>query len=229
MIKKRPFVYAAALALMMCLVAFASGCGSAENGEPAIEQEPNQEVEQEVDQEQTQDQEYGAIMEKVLDAYGNEDYDKAEEYNSELPQDAADMPVSDEEREAYDQVYNDLADEGKLEENYAFHCICDVDQDGKGEYLIQTGSYEAEYMLLCYKYIDGRAEKIGEIGSGHTSVHQYPGHKGIILEYAHMGSEALTLVTFEDGEPGITQIGGRDQVAANEDYFPLGLRFSAED
>lgn len=225
MIKKRLFMYAAGLALMMCLVAFASGCGSAENEVPAIEQEPSQEEEQE----QTQDQQYGAIMEKVLEAYGNGDYEKASEYNGELPQNASDMPVSDEERAAYDQVYDELADEGMLHENYVFHCICDVDNDGRGEYLIQTGTCEADYMLLCYKYRDGKAEKIGEIGSGHSSVHQYPGHEGIILEYAHMGGEALTQVTFGDGEPGITQIGGRDQIPAGEDYFQLGLLFSPED
>lgn len=172
------------------------------------------------------EQENGAIMEKVLKAYGEENYDKAEEYNAKLPKYAYDMPVSDEEKAAYDHVFETLSEEGKVQDEYIFHCICDVDQDGRGEYLIQTGTCEADYMLQCYKYEDGKAKLIGEVGSGHTSVHQYPGHKGIILEYGHMGGEALTVVTFGEGEPKYTQIGGRSELSDVEDYIQLGLMYN---
>ena len=167
--------------------------------------------------------EEGKIMEQVLAAYSQRDFAKAEELNAQLPAEAEEMEVSDAEYQAYQGVYDDLYEQGALEDN-PVSFITDIDKDGKSEYLIQTGHYEAEYMLQVYQYRDGKTNRVGEVGFGHCALSLYPDHNGIILSLAHMGYENLTIVSLENGKLKTKQLldEPREDLEV-EDYLPLGL------
>lgn len=170
------------------------------------------------------DAEYGQIMEKVLDAYGDGDMKTAWEYNAKLPEKAGNVNVPSTEQIAYAEVKNQLQSEGRLPDYGPVEFFSDVDNDGSQEYLIVTGTCEADYMLQCYKYESGDAIWIGEAGAGHSTFHRYPDHKGVIQEYGHMGEEGINLITFSSGQGHCEEIGSRTDIPESEDYLPLGLR-----
>ena len=168
----------------------------------------------------------GKNMEALLKAYGESDFETAEEINSKLPETVKEMDVSDEESEAYQAVYQSGIDQ-EIADEYTFHFITDIDKDGKAEYLLQTGTCEADYMLNVYQYRDGATNFIGEVGFGHSYVCQYPDHNGIIVVTGHMGGERLSVVSLENGELKEKDVleGGREIDSQDADaYLELGCR-----
>ena len=173
--------------------------------------------------EDTQD---GKNMEALLKAYGKRDFATAEEINSKLPETVKEMDVSEEEADAYQALYQSALDQ-EIADEYTFHFITDIDKDGKAEYLLQTGTCEADYMLNVYQYRDGASNFIGEVGFGHSYVCQYPDHNGIIVVSGHMDGERLSVVSLENGELKEKEVleGGREVDSANgETYLNLGCR-----
>ena len=164
---------------------------------------------------------YGETMEQLLDAYAKGDMESAEEYNAKLPEKALEANVSAEARSAYDAVRNQLESEGQLPD-YRLEFFCDVDNDGSAEYLIQTGTCEADYMLQCYSFENGEAEWIGETGAGHSTFHQYPNHSGLIQEFGQMGYEGISVITFSGGEAQTKEIGSREELGDAGEYLQLG-------
>ena len=164
--------------------------------------------------ENTQD---GKNMEALLKAYGAGDFATAEEINSKLPETVKEMEVSEEEAEAYQAVYQSGIDQ-EIANEYTFHFITDIDKDGKAEYLLQTGTCEADYMLRVYQYRDGKVQEVGEEGFGHSWVCQYPDHNGIVIVSQHMGAENLFVVSIENGKLKRTAVGER----GGDDYIELG-------
>ena len=150
----------------------------------------------------------GKNMEALLKAYGSGDYETAKEINKKLPKFVSEMSVSEEESEAYENLYDDMVGRDMASE-YTVHYITDIDKDGKSEYLLQVGTCEADYMLEVHQYRDGKTNKVGEIGFGHSSISQYPDHNGIIIEWGHMGSEGLSILSIENGALKQTEVGGR--------------------
>ena len=168
----------------------------------------------------------GKNMEALLDAYGKGDFAKVEEINSRLPETVSEMEVSEEEADAYEALHQSALDQ-EIADEYTFHFITDIDKDGKAEYLLQTGTCEADYMLTVYQYRDGASNFIGEVGFGHSYVCQYPDHNGIIIVTGHMDFERLSVVSLEDGELKEKDVleDGREVDSANgETYLNLGCR-----
>ena len=168
----------------------------------------------------------GKNMEALLDAYGKGDFAKVEEINSRLPETVSEMEVSEEEADAYEALHQSALDQ-EIADEYTFHFITDIDKDGKAEYLLQTGTCEADYMLNVYQYRDGASNFIGEVGFGHSYVCQYPDHNGIIIVTGHMDFERLSVVSLEDGELKEKDVleDGREVDSANgETYLNLGCR-----
>ena len=162
-------------------------------------------------------------MEQLLDAYAKGDIESAEEYNEQLPEKALEANVSAEAKAAYEAVREQLESEGRIPD-YMVEFFCDVDNDGSAEYLIQTGTCEADYMLQCYCFENGEAKWIGEAGAGHSTFHQYPNHNGFIQETGHMGYEAISVITFSGGEAQTKEIGSRGELSDGEEYLQLGCR-----
>lgn len=169
----------------------------------------------------------GANMEALLDAYKDQDFETAKEINGKLPAYVEEMDVSEEVREAYDKLFEDLVDQGSVQEDYALHFITDIDKDGKSEFLVQKGVDEAGFMLEVYQYRGGKTKKVGEVGFGHSYVCQYPDHNGIIIVRGHMDYENLTVVSLESGKLKERQLLDEDRVADNRDgdgYIDLGCK-----
>lgn len=168
----------------------------------------------------------GKNMEALLDAYGKGDFAKVEEINGKLPETVSEMEVSEEEADAYEALHQSALDQ-EIADEYTFHFITDIDKDGKAEYLLQTGTCEADYMLTVYQYRDGASNFVGEVGFGHSYVCQYPDHNGIIIVNQHMDGERLSVVTLENGELKEKDVldGGRETGGeAGETYLELGCR-----
>ncbi len=166
---------------------------------------------------------YGETMEQLLDAYAKGDLESAEEYNAKLPAKALRINVTADAMAAYEAVRDQLESESRIPD-YTVEFFCDVDNDGSAEYLIKTGTCEADYMLQCYCFKDGEAKWIGEAGAGHSTFHQYPNHSGLIQEYGHMGYEGISVITFSGGETQTREIGSRGELSADEDYLQLGCQ-----
>jgi len=164
---------------------------------------------------------YGETMEQVLDAYAKGDIESAEEYNAKLPEKATEANVSPEAKAAYEAVRDQLQGEGRIPD-YNVEFFCDVDNDGAAEYLIQTGTCEADYMLQCYCFENGGAKWIGEAGAGHSTFHQYPDYSGLIQEIGHMGYEKINVITFSGGNAQIREIGSREELSDADEYLQLG-------
>ena len=161
-------------------------------------------------------------MEALLKAYGSGDYDTAVEINSKLPEYVSEMSVSEDESEAYEDLYYNMIDK-EMADEFTVHYITDIDKDGKAEYLLQTGTCEADYMLRVYQYRDGKVQEVGEEGFGHSSICQYPDHNGIILCYGHMGAEGLSILSIENGKLKRTEVGERgEKDMVNGEYLDLG-------
>lgn len=168
----------------------------------------------------------GKNMEALLNAYGESDFETAEKINRKLPETVKEMKVSEEEADAYQALYQSALDQ-EIADEYTFHFITDIDKDGKAEYLLQTGTCEADYMLNVYQYRDGASNFIGEVGFGHSYVCQYPDHNGIIVVAGHMDFERLSVVSLENGELKEKDVlkDGREVDSANgETYLDLGCR-----
>ena len=185
----------------------------------ALQTEPADNAE--TDQPDQQGATYGETMEQLLDAYAEGDIESAEEYNAKLPEKAVEINVSPEAKAAYDAVRDQLESEGQLPD-YSLEFFCDVDNDGSAEYLVQTGTCEADYMLQCYCFENGEAQWIGETNAGHSTFHQYPNHSGLIQEYGQMGYEGINVITFSGGEAQTREIGGRGELGEGEEYLQLG-------
>lgn len=77
--------------------------------------------------------------------------------------------------------------------------LYDVDMDGIMELLIDHGTGEADRVYEIYSTNGKQVVKIGEIGSGYSSL--YEGADGnLYLDYCQMGYEVITYISIKNGE-----------------------------
>lgn len=87
--------------------------------------------------------------------------------------------------------------------NYCKFCIYDINQDGILEFILKTGSCEADYWYTVYTIIDGELVECGELSGSHASL--YAGSSDGFMRYAgHMGVYEISISTLE-GSKLITQ------------------------
>lgn len=188
-------------------------------GEPADDSKPKQ----------TKDDKYGEYMDKLLEAYAKDDIATAEQYNNMLPKNAEEMKVSEEESRAYEDLFDGMVQDGVVQQYGDFHFITDIDKDGKSEFMVKTGTCEADFMLQVWQYRNGRCVFLDEVGGGHCGFHEYPGRNGFIIQVGHMGSELIRTVRLENGKLVEKEIGRRGFDGEFVEYFPLNCYMDGYD
>ena len=77
----------------------------------------------------------------------------------------------------------------------------------------------ASMPVKLYKYKNGKAVYVDKFYCGNYSFINYPGHKGIIIHYTHMGYETFSTIYLKNGKIKSTDYGSRD--AGMDDYVNL--------
>jgi hypothetical protein len=164
----------------------------------------------------------GTNTENFLNAFLSGNYDEAESWGNKNPEYADEGTVLNMRSDVYDayestaQQYANNPDGLIGEYGYT-----DIDNDGTPEMVLFTPGYEADKKLKVFTYDSGSVTEVGELGLGHTSVYAYPGHNGMVLHYGHMGYEAYSVVSIENGELRTKDYGSRE-LTENEDYVYSG-------
>lgn len=167
----------------------------------------------------------GANMAKVLKYYGKKNYKKASKYGKKLSKTAKEACVkkmSSKMKKAYRKIVKKYPDYNHARNGFYIwnYYLTDIDNDKKADLLVEYGSCEADVKLILYQYKKGKAKKIASTWCGHSSFHAYPNHKGIVRMEAHMGGEALYLLTLKNGKIKSKIIGSRN-VEDYNDYLKL--------
>ena len=101
--------------------------------------------------------------------------------------------------------------------------LTDIDNDKKTDLIIKHGTCEADVMISVYMYKKGKVKKIGTEAAGHTSFYDYPGKKGVIAMYGHMGSEDIGILRVKGKKLVWESVGGRYVHSGNYINMPYVL------
>lgn len=156
-------------------------------------------------------------MKKVLKYYKAKKYKKANKYAKKLPKYAKERCVKNmpkKMKRAYNSKFNKLGK--KASEQY----FTDVNNDKKADMLVKYGTCEADYTTRLYMYKKGKVVYKAKTGGGHCAYFAYPNHKGFIVMFAHMASEALSVVKYKKGKFVVKSYGGRE--VGSGSYLDLG-------
>lgn len=155
----------------------------------------------------------GKNMQKVLKYYKANQIGKVKKYNKKLSKTAKENCVKKMSSKIKKAYLNEVK---KYPETYSYskeylwgYFLTDIDNDKKADLIIETGTCEADARYQIYQYKKGKAVKVGEIGGGHSTLHAYPNHKGIIVSWGHMGYESISVVTLKKGKVMSSEIGSR--------------------
>lgn len=98
-------------------------------------------------------------------------------------------------------------------------CLSDLDLDGAPEFILKTGSSEADFRYTVYTTVDGGLVECGRFSGGHTNL--YTSGKGGLVGYAgHMGNYTVTALSLE-GTRLVTRELSSGQVNSGGDYPSL--------
>lgn len=125
----------------------------------------------------------GKVMAQVLKEYKKKNFKKAKKLNKKLPMYATEKCVKKMPK-AMKKAYLKKVRKTKHLDSYY---LADMDNDKKPELFVKVGTCEANYSYNIYRYKSKKVKKIGTIGGGHASLHSYPNHKGVVIEWCHMG------------------------------------------
>ena len=157
----------------------------------------------------------------VLKYYKKGQISKAKKYNKRLATKASKASIKKLSKKAK-TAYRKTVQRYKLD-NYSDslwgYYLADLDGDKKAELLVKHGSCEADVRTTVYKYTNGKAKKVGEFYSGHTSYYAYPGHSGIISVWGHMGGESVDTISLKKGKIVAKNHGSRE--VGSGDFFPF--------
>ena len=130
----------------------------------------------------------GKQMEKAITSYKAGKYKAAKKYSKKLPVKANEacvkkMPKAM--KKAYKKVVKSYKISGDVHMSaYMWgYYLTDIDNDKKAELLVQYGSCEADVRLRVYKYENGAANMIGQVGCAHSGFFAYPGNCGTECTY----------------------------------------------
>ncbi len=164
--------------------------------------------------------------ENVLKYYQKGNISKAKKYNKKLsknPGRACIRNLSTEAKNAYKKVvkkYRVYSSSSSGKEYLWGYYLVDMDGDKKAELLVKHGTCEADVRTTIYTYKNGKAKKIKDTFSGHTSYYAYPGHAGVICVWGHMGCESVSTQAIKKGKFVSKSYGGRD-LNESGDWFPF--------
>lgn len=112
-------------------------------------------------------------------------------------------------------------------ESSYYYSLCDLDDDGIYEIILQYGSSTADYSNEVYAISGDDEIPYSYIGSfaAQQSFYVAPDYKGIYAVYGHMGYETVTRITVEHGELFEEVVSERDYVDV-EDYYSNDMPIS---
>ncbi len=163
-------------------------------------------------------------VDKMLRCYKKGSIKKAKQYNRRLSKKASKASIkklSKKTKAAYRKVlkkYKLNTDIFSSDPYLWSYYLADMDGDKKAELLVQYGTCEADVRTAVYKYRRGKAKKVGQVYSGHTSYYAYPGHAGVISVTAHMDYESVSTLALKKGRLKSKSYGDRD---TKGHYFPF--------
>lgn len=164
----------------------------------------------------------GTNTENFLNAFLSGNYDEAESWGSKNPEYADESTVLNMQTDisaAYESTAQQYAnDPDGFTGSYGF---TDIDNDGTPEMVLFTPGYEADKKLKIFTYDSGSVTEVGELSGSHSGVYAYPGHNGMVLGWGHMGYQAFSVVSIENGELKTKDYGSRE-ITENEDYSEPG-------
>ena len=144
--------------------------------------------------------------------------------NAKLPKNIDQTEVSEEERKAYESLYEEAIADGRIYDSGDYHFITDIDGDGKAEFLMSTGLSYADSVMEVWQYDGEKPVRIGET-LGSCMVCKYPGRNGLVLIGMHTGTEHAYVVTLENGKLAVRDIGMREDSEPDfGHYLDLGCK-----
>jgi hypothetical protein len=169
-----------------------------------------------------------SIYNKAVTYYKKGSYKKAQKQFSRLSSDANEKCVS-KMSSAMKKAYRNIVKKYKVNTTLGSktpylwgYYLTDIDKDNKPELIVEYGTCEADVKTRIYTYKNGKAKKVGQFHSGHTSFYYYPSGNGMVLFWAHMGDESIRVLKLKNGKTEMSAIWGSGrEVKASEDYIEL--------
>ena len=155
---------------------------------------------------------------KMLNSYKKHNYKTAEKYAKKIKStksDSSESKMTSSMTRAYASVLLNTPKKYLWDGVY----FVDMDGDNKSEMILPYGTCEADATAYIYKYKSGKAIKIGKFSYGHAMLVNYPGHKGLICRYAHMGYEGISTFYLKNGKVKSANYGHRN--VGMGDYLSL--------
>lgn len=167
----------------------------------------------------------GVNTENFLTAFRNGNYDEAASWGSKNPEyvnEGVVLNMPSDISAAYESKAQEFANDP--DGFYGYYGYTDIDNDGTPEMVLFTPGGEADKRLRIYTYDSGNVSLIAELSGGHTVVYAYPGHNGLVVEWAHMGEQAYSVISIEDGELRQEDFGSMQLAEGEtaEDYLDPG-------
>ena len=170
----------------------------------------------------------------VVKLYRQGKYSKARTMAKKLPKKASkkyEKNMSKKMKKAYlkkvksFKTLKNWSSSGKVPKNgYIWgYYLVDIDNDKKTDLIVKHGTCEAEVMISVYTYTKGKVKKIGTEPMGHTALYDYPGKKGIIVMWGHMGGEEMSILKIKGKKLVWEYVGGRDVSSKKYIQMPYTL------
>ena len=171
----------------------------------------------------------GKNMKKVLTNYKKGKYKTANKYAKKLnayAKEACVKKMSKGMKKAYKKVVKKYPLEYSSGEAYLWgYYLTDIDNDKKTDLIVQIGTCEADARAYVYQYKKGKAVKVANLAGGHVAYYAYPRHNGIVLQWAHMGYESISVAKLKNGKMTAEDMGSREINYQNgEGYLDLGCK-----
>ncbi len=159
--------------------------------------------------------------EKTADE-GYKDIRESEEYTSDKDDDTEELTDDANWQAAFRQILSEYknGDPESNEPAYDYY-IYDIDKDDIPELIYEFGEYEASFFGIVFSYDmeSGKANRVGEMGMGHTSLYTYPEGNGIICSMSHMDGQIITKVSLENGGIVEQELFSEEVDGANGEWY----------
>ena len=174
----------------------------------------------------------GDIVTKILEYYKAGKYSKADELAGKLKQYADEKCVSAmslkvkkaylSEINSYTSMMGIVGSMNHPEYVWDYY-LTDIDNDRIPELLIKYGSCEANVRTNVFTFKSNKVLEIGQFYCGHGTFFAYPNNNGLVVIYAHMGEESVSVITLNNGKLIETSYGSRNKRTNSSGYLPMGL------
>ena len=174
---------------------------------------------------------------KMLNYYKNKEYAKADKIGKKYAKKLANekkyrKQLSSKARKAYKKVLRSysLYDSNHWTRAYLWnYFVKDLDGKGMPELCIYYGSCEADVRLRVYGFNGGKAKMITQASLSHSSFSDYPGKKGVVCSYGHMGSQGVSVLTLKNKKISLKSYGGHNYASYGKnkayDYIDFPYNF----